>query len=505
MQENTKRSIAINSLILYVRLAIVSVAGLLYTRFSLMALGEVDYGLFAVVGGIISFIALCNTIMSATSIRFIGVSIGKNDVVGANKIFNVNLAIHSLIALVTIVIAIPLGHVYINHFVSYQGDISNARMVFDITVVASALSFIGVPYNGLLMARERFLVFCSTDVLSSIFKLIGTYLLIDYFEHKLLVYAIIVAVMTAYPTLVFMVYCKRKFPEIVRFCFVREKQRYIEVLRFASGIAVGAVSCIAKSQGTALIVNAFFTTTMNTALAIANSVNNIVQLFANNIQKSVSPQIVKSYAAGNIERSTYLVCFSSKVTFLVMLCVSIPFLLVPETIFSLWLADVPEYAVLLTRLLIIDILILSVNAGVSEIVWATGRIMKYQILTNTISLCSVVVGFVVLKMGYPAEWLFYCYIVFSFILFIVRPYILLCTINFKVNMLYKLSYIPAFAVLVAFSPICLLKGYCNPWGYLFVAMVYYFAVTFWVGLTRKERGSVIDFIKRRSKKEKAGH
>lgn len=500
MQENTNKSIAINSLILYVRLAIVSVAGLLYTRFSLMALGEVDYGLFAVVGGIISFIGICNTIMTATSIRFIAVSTGRNDIAGANKVFNVNLAIHSLIALFTIIVAIPLGHVYINHFVSYQGDISNARMVFDITVVASALSFIGVPYNGLLMARERFLVFCSTDVLSSVFKLIGTYLLIDYFEHKLLVYAIIVAVMTAYPTFVFMVYCKRNFPETVRFRIVRERQQYIEVLRFASGIAVGAVSCIAKLQGTALIVNAFFTTTMNTALAIANSINNIVQLFANNIQKSISPQIVKSYAAGDIERSTYLVCFSSKVTFLVMFFVSIPFLLVPETIFSLWLAKVPEYAVLLTRLLIIDVLILSVNAGVSEIVWATGRIMKYQILTNAISLCSVVVGFVVLKMGYQAECLFYCYIVFSFILFIVRPYILLCTINFKVSMLYKLSYIPALAVIVAFSPIWLLNGHLNPWLYLFVAMAYYIAVILVVGLSGKERSSIVRFIKSRCKK-----
>jgi uncharacterized FAD-dependent dehydrogenase len=39
MQENTNKSIAVNSLILYIRLAIISVSGLLYTRFSLQALG----------------------------------------------------------------------------------------------------------------------------------------------------------------------------------------------------------------------------------------------------------------------------------------------------------------------------------------------------------------------------------------------------------------------------------------------------------------------------------
>ena len=49
MQENTNKSIAVNSLILYIRLAIISISGLLYTRFSLQALGISDYGLYSVI------------------------------------------------------------------------------------------------------------------------------------------------------------------------------------------------------------------------------------------------------------------------------------------------------------------------------------------------------------------------------------------------------------------------------------------------------------------------
>ena len=77
MQENTNKSIAINSLILYTRLAIVVVCGLFYTRFSLQALGFVDYGLYSVVGGIITFIAILNTVMISCSNRFIAIAIGK--------------------------------------------------------------------------------------------------------------------------------------------------------------------------------------------------------------------------------------------------------------------------------------------------------------------------------------------------------------------------------------------------------------------------------------------
>ena len=142
MKENTNQSIVFNSLILYVRLAIVSVCGLLYTRYSLQALGVVHYGLFSVVGGIISFIAILNTIMIATSNRFISVAIGRKDMNEANKVFNVNLIIHIMIALFTIVFSMPLGHYYIVNYINYQGDVNNVFMVFDITLIASAFSFI---------------------------------------------------------------------------------------------------------------------------------------------------------------------------------------------------------------------------------------------------------------------------------------------------------------------------------------------------------------------------
>ena len=150
MKENTNKSIAVNSLILYIRLAIISVSGLLYTRFSLQALGISDYGLYSVIACIITFISIINTIMVTTSNRFIAIAIGKNDQEEVCRQFNVNLVIHVLIALLTIAVALPLGHWYIVHHVTYDGDMHTVHTVFNVSIVAAALSFIGVPYNGLL-------------------------------------------------------------------------------------------------------------------------------------------------------------------------------------------------------------------------------------------------------------------------------------------------------------------------------------------------------------------
>ena len=100
MQENTNKAIFLNSIILYAKLIITAIAGLLTTRFALQALGVDDFGLFSVVGGVISFIAIVNTIMISTSNRFIATAIGKGDMKMINNTFSVNVVIHVLIAVI---------------------------------------------------------------------------------------------------------------------------------------------------------------------------------------------------------------------------------------------------------------------------------------------------------------------------------------------------------------------------------------------------------------------
>lgn len=487
MQENTNKAIAINSLILYVRLIVISISGLLYTRFSLEALGVNDYGLYSVIACIITFISVVNTIMVTTSNRFIAIAIGHHDKQEMCNQFNVNLLIHVVIALLTVVLATPLGHWYILNFVSYDGDMGVVRVVYDVSIISAALSFVGVPYNGLLIARERFLVFCSTDVLMSLFKLLFTYLLINHFENKLIVYSCVMAFMTAFPTFVFWVYCRKVFADITRFVFVRQWAKYCEVLKFSASIGIGAIAMIGKVQGGALIINMFFTTAMNAGLAVANSVNTILMTFANNAQKPISPQIVKSYAVGDMQRCTNLVCLASKTTYLSMFFVSIPFLISPELIFGLWLKSVPPYAVAFTRLLIIDSLIFSINAGVTDFVNATGKIKVYQIVINSLIASAVVVGYLFIRCGMSPEYLFYVYIVFSFIVFLVRPFILTHISQFDVKHLVYSSYVPVLTTTLAFLLVFLIKPYVGQLQCCIVAYTYFSVLVYVFALNQIER------------------
>lgn len=495
MLENTNKAIFFNSIILYARMGITTVCALLTTRFALQALGIVDFGLYSVLGGFISLIGIFNTIMLSTSNRFIAVAIGRGDVEEANKQFNVNLIVFICIAVFMLLLAYPVGDWYIHRYVNYEGDIENAMMVYLISILGAIISAIGTPYRGLLVAKEKFIVFCSVDVISHVVRLVVALLLINHFSHKLLIYTITLSIMTAMPVLVYYVYCKKVFSKISRIKIVREKQKYKEVLDYSSWIGIGAFAQLAKNQGAALLVNAFFNTIMNTALGIANSMMSYIQLFANNVVQPMLPQITKSYASGNVKRTNELLLMSTKFAFLFMFIISIPFLTEPEVLIRLWLGEVPPYCVDFLVLLIIDNLVLSLNSGVANVVFASGKVKWYQIAVSGLNILSIVIAYVFLTNGAFATTLLYVYIVVTTIKFFVVQGVLHRTLGYDNRMLIKGSYLPSLLVVVLCLPAILIDYNVSPLLRLFLSVLYTCVVVFYVGLNSKERQYVVNIIK----------
>ena len=497
MKENTNRAIAGNALILYAKMGINTVCALLTTRFALQALGVVDYGLYSVLGSIISFIGILNTIMVSSSNRFIAVALGKGDNIEVNKQFNVCLSIHLLIALIALILALPVGEWYIHRYINYSGDINNASMVFSISIIGSIISFIGVPYNGLLMAKEKFMVFSFADVLSHIVRLCIAYLLVNHFNHKLFVYTVTLAAMTAMPTLIYIFYCRKKYSELVRIKFVREKVRYKEIFGFSSWVALGAVATVGKNQGASLLVNLFFSTVMNAAMGIASTVNGYVGLFAHNITQPMEPQITKSYVAGNIHRTEELMIMSTKYCFLLTLLLGSLFIICPDWLLSLWLRDVPPYASTFLVLFIIDNVVQSLNSGVKNIIFANGNIKLYQLSGTLINLMSVIIAYFVLSLGGPAYSLVIVYICMSVIRFFVYQWVLHRVLNYKNRDLWKHSYLPSFSIVLLFTPSVLIINNIHPCIKLLICLTYLIGLEWGLGLNKQEKKNIKAFVQNR--------
>lgn len=496
MKENTNKAIAVNSIITYAKIFVNAILGLFTTRYALMALGVVDFGLFSVLGSFISFVMVVNTIMVSTCNRFLSVAIGKGDKNEINRVFNVNLSLFFGCAVLLLVIALPLGIWYTMNFIKYDGPIENAIMVFVFSIVGSLFSIVAMPFNGLLMAKERFFMFSIVDVILHVIRFAVVLVLVYHFENKLFIYTLFTTITTLMPVLIYWLYCRKVFPDIVKWKPVHDRKMYNEVFSFSGWVAYGAFASVARQQGSALLINAFFNTVMNAALGLANTVNSYVTMFAQSLTQPMQPQISKSYASGNYERTDELLIMSTKFSFMLMLLVGTPFFVSGEWILQLWLGYVPPYASLFTTLLIIDNLALSFNYGLSPVIFANGRIALYQILINTLRLLAIVAAYFVLKAGFEPQSLFYCYIAFSVLVIFATQYCMKKTLNYNMRRVYRESYIPNIIILLLLIPALLIPDSIHPLVRIIIVVIYLLALDYFVGLSKHEKSSLLSFAKR---------
>lgn len=493
---NSNVRIVKNSIFLYGHLFIAAICGIFSTRYALQALGTIDYGLFAVLGGIISFVSILNTIFISTCNRFITVAIGKGNIEEINRQFNINLVIHILIAGLTAIVALPIGTYYVLTVLNYEGNIDNALWLFYLSFGGAIISFISVPYNGLLMAKEKFSVFSFVGIVSSILKLIVSYLLVYYFSDKLLVYGLMLFVITISPLFIYYLYCKKYYCDIVQWKRVTDIDQYKAIFAFSGWVAYGAIATIAKSQGAAVLVNLFFNTIMNTALGVANTINTYILQFAHNITTPIAPQITKNFSTGNMDRCNNLMITSSKLSFLFMLLIASPFIVESEWIIQLWLGTVPEYSVIFLLLMIVDSLVDSLNAGIKELIYASGVIKMFQIVVNTIKFISVLGAYFYLKQGLPPYGVFYVYIAFSILAFFSRQIILNRTLNFDNMLLIKKAYLPSLSVAILFMPAIGMRGLFHPIINIFLTLIYLALLIYVIALTKQERSIIMSLFKK---------
>lgn len=487
VQEGTNKAIIINSAVLYARLIIISLCGFFTTRFALQALGIVDYGLFAVLGGIISLIDVTNTVMVSTTTRFMTVALGKGDEKAINQQFNINLKIHFYTAIFSFLIAVTIGYWYILTHLSYAGSIKDAILVFTFSIVAADISMLGIPYRGLITAKENFITICIPEVVSAFLKLIISILLVYFFSNKLLIYAGAQSFFTIYPIIIYYYYCRRHYPKIIKSNIIQDRTKYKEVLTFSGWTLYGTITCLAKGQGAAIVINMFFSTVMNAALGIANMLTGLINSIAQNASQPMFPQITKSYVAGDSHRSMLLLCMTTKLSFLIILFVSSPFLIDADWIIGLWLVDVPPLTSKLTCLLIIDLLVSSFNAGVSTIIKANGNISLYEFSGNTLRLIAVIVAYFLLNNGYTVESLFYMYIMCSFVIIIINQFILHYVTHIDSRILVIKSYFPSLFVASLFIPYIVWEIPLMPIFRIALGLFYLSIVIWFVGFSKEER------------------
>ena len=393
---NNKR-IAKNTLLLYVRMLLLMAITLYTSRVVLSTLGVQDYGIYNVIGGLVAMFSVLSNSLSSSISRFITFALGKGDVSQLKVVFSsavtVQIALSTLIAIVAEIAGVWFLNAKMNIPVERMDA---ANWVLQFSILTFVINLISVPYNAAIIAHERMSAFAYISILEAVGRLTIAYFISLSPIDKLTFYAILMCLVALIIRVVYGYYCNQHFEEC-HYQFVYNRQVLKQIFNFAGWNFMGTGAYMLNTQGVNLLMNMYFGVTVNAARGIATQVEGALRQFINSFTTAVNPQITKSYATGELSYMYSLVCRSAKFSSFLLTFFAVPIILEAPFIFSIWLDNVPEYAVIFFRL---SVLVAYVDGALANSlmtsVFATGNIKAYQI---TVSCLGILV--------FPISWLFY--------------------------------------------------------------------------------------------------
>ena len=434
--ENNKR-IAKNTLMLYIRMLLTTGVSLYTSRVVLNVLGVADYGIYSVIGGVVSMFGFINSSMASATQRFFSYEIGRRSRHRLQNVFNMSVNIHLIIAVIVYILAETIGLWIINTQLTIPSERFDAAIwVYRFSVLTMIIGIISVPYNALIIAHERMKVFAGVGIVEVSLKLLIVLMLQWLGYDKLKLYSVLVFMVALIIRLVYGIYCKISFNGI-SFRMYWDRRLFLKLFSHVGWMLFGTSSNVLSGQGLNVLLNVFFGVTVNAARGIAYSLHGAVNSFVSNFMMAVNPQIIKNFAKKDFEQMYDLVLTSSKLSFYLMFLIGLPVLLLTETILRWWLNIVPEHAVVFSQLVILDMFFSVLFGPISAVSQATGKIKYYQLTVSFGFLLTFILTYVLFKLGFQPYWAFIVSIVMSLMGLIARLVILRIQIAFPVRRYFR--------------------------------------------------------------------
>lgn len=411
---NQNTTIAKNTLFLSLRMVFVLFVSLYTSRVFLNVLGVEDYGISNVVAGFVSMFSFLNTSLANAIQRFYNAELGKNGSKGITKVYNTSLVIQAIIALFVVALLESVGLWYLyEKMVIPVERFYVAFWLYQFSTISAAVVIMQSPFTAAVMAYERMNTYAVISILEVILKL-GFALALPYISiDRLLMYGAFYMVLSILTFLSYFIYSKKEFKEL-HFQRSYKKSMFKDMISFSGWNLCGTFACMIREQGLNMVLNIFFGPIVNAARGIAYQVSGALQGFVSNLSLAAKPQMIQSFAVGDASRTIKLMYTMSKLSFVFLFVLSVPIIFNIDYILHLWLGNVvPDHAANFVILVIITNFMNNLNAPLSNVVYATGKMRNYEVTFSVINLLIIPISFIVLKLGAPAEMAFIVYLVMT--------------------------------------------------------------------------------------------
>ncbi|WP_298615784.1 lipopolysaccharide biosynthesis protein [uncultured Odoribacter sp.] len=495
MSDKSKR-LAKNTLTLTIRMLFLMAVNLYTSRILLEALGIEDYGIYNVVGGVVTMFSIISSSITAAISRFITFELGTDNKERLSKVFSSAVIIQSILAFIIFVLIETAGLWFLRSEMNIPDNrMVAANWVFQFSILTFVINLISIPYNAAIIAHEKMNAFAYISIYEGIGKLVIAYAILVSPIDTLIFYGLSICLLSISVRFIYTIYCKRKFAECTLH-WIWERSLLKEMFGFAGWNFIGAASGILRDQGGNIIINIFCGPTVNAARGIASQVSNAVHNFISGFTTAMNPQITKSYAS---EDKTYMMSLlykGSKFSYYILFVLSLPLLFNTSYVVQLWLGQIPEHSINFIRLILILSMSESISNPLITAMLATGNIKKYQIIVGGINLLNLPVSYVLLRLGFLPESVFVTAIVLSQLclwarLVLLKPMIKFDARRFILEVYLRILLVSAVSFIIPYITYTFLSNDITRFIITSLVSVSCSMLTIWVlGLSKMERSSI---------------
>lgn len=488
-----------NTMMLYIRMFFTLIVSLFTTRVILDTLGSSDYGLYNLVAGVVGLMSIVSSLLSQGTTRFLTIALGKGDNLELKKTFSSAIVIHFFFAIFILVLGEAVGPYFIQRLNIPIHRMNAAQFVFHFSLFSAVLTIIQTPFHSTIMAHEQMHFYAFVSIWDAIAKLVIVYLLLVIKADKLKLYSVLYLVISVLTFIIYFTYSKRRFQECRDFIDMPDLKIWKSMFKYIGWNAIGSMAFTMNNQGLTILLNTFGTI-VNAARGVSLSVSNVVYRFVESFQAAIRPQITKLCAVKDFASMNTLITKTAKLSSYLIGVIGIPLILEMEFVLNLWLKEVPNYTIIFTRLTIVQGFIQSMDFPVGAGIHAVGKMKLPNLTSSFIYMMILPVSYIAIKLGASPQIAYLIIICVYPLALLVDLMILRKYSGFNVKHFIAIVFVKSTLILLVTGGLTywftakIESGFLKLSIVVVVSMMLNIILMYFVGLSRTERISVLDYI-----------
>ncbi len=500
---NSSSRVILNVVIQYIRTFLSVIIALYTSRVIIDALGEVDFGIYSLLAGIVFMLSFIQSSLSSTTQRFLSFHAGNNDIEKQKSFFQNSLFIQISSALFLVLVLAAIMPLLFNGFLNIPDERIQASIyVYVMLLFILMMMLFSTPYLAVLIARENMLYMSIVLLLVSILKVPIAISLYYIGGDRLVAYLAMLLAVQVLEFILLFVYCRKKYFETQDVSLKSFDWSIIKEIFSFMGWSIYSTFCVVgRTQGVAIVLNKFFGSAVNASYGIAFQVSGQLGFLSSSIHNAIKPILVRYEGAGERDMMLRMSEIMSKFSYLLLLSIAIPVVLEMPILLDLWLKEVPEHAVIMCQYIIIANVVDQLTSGLGFANEAVGKLKPYALIVSTTKILTIPLVIIALYTRSNIELVMCAILLIEFLCAMLRLPVLSKQAGLSIICFSKNVFIPIILPSISAISLCIAFVYYIDWQYRFlfttlISLSVVFITTYLLSLDKVEREIIREMTKK---------